>query len=136
VERFRSGLAHQLRGGASPTASTAAEAVERGYYHRALSPWWDTFGAQAILVLQYERCVADPAGQLAATYRFLGLDGGYQPPDLGRPVSVTAGRKPPLDDDARRRLVELYSPDVTALAHAVPGLDLGLWAHFAQVARR
>jgi len=134
IERFRSGLAHLLREGAPRRAATTAEAVERGFYHRALVPWWERFGKDRVLVLQYERCVADPAGNLAATYRFLGLDPGHRPATLQRPVSVTGDAKIALDPEVRRRLADLYADDVSNLAAAVEGLDLRLWADFAGVA--
>jgi hypothetical protein len=136
VERFRSGLAHQLRNGSPRTSATVADAVERGFYHRALVPWWDHFDAGALLVLQYEQCVADPGGQLAATYRFLGLDDGYDPPDLRRLVSAADNDKIELDEEVTRRLVDLYAPDVAALAERVRNLDLSLWANFTGTARR
>ncbi|HYA68666.1 MAG TPA: sulfotransferase [Acidimicrobiales bacterium] len=134
VERFRSGLVHELRNGAPPGAATTAQAIERGFYHRALSSWWDHFDEAALLVLQYERCVADPAGELATTYRFLGLDDGHRPVGLDRPVSVTEDDKIDLDDEVRARLADLYAPDVARLAGRVDHLDLSLWVNFAGTA--
>jgi hypothetical protein len=134
VERFRSGLAHQRRTGVPDTAATTAQAIERGFYHRALTAWWDHFDARSLLVLQYEQCVADPAAQLAATFRFLGLDDGHRPPDLELAVSAAGGDKVDLDGEVRRRLAELYAPDVAALAGRVGSLDLSLWADFSDKA--
>ncbi len=81
-------------------------------------------------MLQYERCVADPQGQLARTYRFLGLDDGYRPPALRRVQSPTRQDKAGLDEAARRRLVEIYAAEVEGLRELVPDLDLGLWPNF------
>jgi hypothetical protein len=134
VERFRSGLAHQLRHRASPTGATVAEAVTRGFYDAALSRWCGHFAPDRILVLQYERCAEDPAGELARSYRFLGLDDGFRPPHLTRPVSPTTEGRAPLDDDARRRLVDTYVPDVRALLARLPELDISLWPNFASLA--
>jgi hypothetical protein len=134
VERFRSGLAHQLRLRASPTGATVAEAVHRGYYHAALERWCRSFAAERVLVLQYERCARDPAGELARSYRFLGLDDGFQPPDLHRPVSPTTDGKIDLDDDARHRLVDTYTPDVMGLLARFPELDVSLWPNFGALA--
>ena len=103
--------------------------------HQALVPWWERFGKEHVLVLQYEQCVADPEGNLAATYRFLGLDPGHRPAALHRPVSVTGEAKIGIDPEVRRRLADLYADDVSALAAAVEGLDLRLWADFAGVVR-
>jgi hypothetical protein len=134
VERFRSGLAHQLRHGASPTGATVAEAVTRGFYDAALGRWCGHFDADRVFVLQYERCAEDPAGELARSYRFLGLDDTFRPPHLDRPVGPTTDGGVHLDDDARRRLVTTYAPDVKALMARLPGLDLSLWPNFASLA--
>jgi len=130
VERFVSGLAHSGLAPASHLGTVTAEAVERGRYGAALAQWRAELADGRMLVLQYERCVADPAGQIARTYRFLGLDDGFAPPALRRPSSPTLQDKVALADDARRRLVALYAEDVAELAGLVPDLDLGLWPDF------
>jgi sulfotransferase family protein len=134
VERFRSGLAHQLRHRAAPTGATVTEAVARGFYDLALVRWSEHFPPDRVLVLQYERCAADPGGELARTYGFLGLDDGFRPPNLHRAVAVTTEGKVDLDDDARLRLVDTYAPDVRALMARFPELDLTLWPNFAALA--
>lgn len=131
VERFRSGLAHQRRTGGSHTAPAVAEAVARGFYLQGLERFDDWFPSDRILVLQYERCVRQPAAELARTYRFLGLTDDRLPPELAHPVSATTAAKTPLHEDVTRRLVDMYAPDVTALARRLPDLDLSLWPHFA-----
>ena len=133
VERLVSGLAHSdLRPG-SHLGTVSAEAVDRGFYAAALAPWAPAIDAGRVLVLQYERCVADPGAELARTYRFLGLDDGFRPRRLSEPASPTHKEhkdKVALDPDARRRLVELYRPDVERLVALVPDLDLALWPGF------
>jgi len=132
VERFRSGLAHQLRFGAPRTGATVAEAVGRGFYHRALESWFEHFDAGQVLVLQYEACSADPGSNIDRTYRFLGLDDSYRPDRLLAPVSATrSAAKIGIDSDVRRRLIDLYTPDVAALSRRLPDLDLGLWPNFS-----
>jgi Sulfotransferase family len=131
VERFRSGLAHQLRHRASPTGATVTEAVDRGFYAAALVRWCEHFDPDRVLVLQYERCADDPAAELARSYRFLGLDESFVPPDLHRPVGATTEAKVDLDDDARQRLVDTYAPDVATLVTRLPEIDLSLWPNFA-----
>jgi hypothetical protein len=130
VERFVSGLAHSHVLPGSHLGTVVAEAVDRGFYAAALRRWRAALDAHRILVLQYERCVEDPAGELARTYRFLGLDDRFRPPDVRRPASPTLQEKVSLDDDARSRLVELYAADVEELVGLVPDLDLGLWPNF------
>jgi len=131
VERMVSGLVHSRLVPASHLGTAVAEAVNRGFYAAALRPWTAALEAHRVLVLQYERCVADPAGQLARTYRFLGLDDGFHPDDMRRASSPTRQAKAPLDADARARLVELFRPDVAELGRLVPDLDLDLWPNFA-----
>ena len=118
VDRFRSGLDHAARSGRAASGSVIVDAVERGYYDRALTQWLEHFDPAQLLVLQYERCAADPAGVLAATFEFLGL-ADVAVPAASRPRSGGPGYA--LDDDARARLVELYAPDVAALSRAAPG---------------
>lgn len=129
VERFRSGLSFRLSQGAPDSEATVADAIRQGFYARCLSRYLDHFAVDQLLVLQFERCVSDPEGQLAATYRFLGL-GDHRPADLRRPVNVS-GTKRTIDPQARRRLAELYRPDVARLVSMVPGIDLSLWPNFA-----
>ncbi len=130
VERFVSGLTHNNVVPGSHIGTVVAESVGRGFYAAALRRWGAAFDAGRVLVLQYERCVADPAGELARTYRFLGLDDGFRPSSMRHAASPTRGPKVALAPDARRRLVDLYGPDVAELAGLVPGLDLGLWPNF------
>ena len=136
VERFLSGLAHD-RGadalGATHRGMALSDAVERGRYADALRRWEEPRRQGRLLVLQYERCVVDPVGELARTYRFLGLDDAFRPDEMGRPASPTpGGTKERLDPEARRRLVELYRPDVAELVTVVSDLDLALWPNFAR----
>ena len=130
VERFRSGLSFRLAQGALPTEATEALAVRQGFTAASLRRVLDRFPKEQVLVLQYERCAADPEGPLAATYRFLALDDGFRPAGLHRSVNVS-GAKLDLDPEARRRLVELYAPDVDDLVGMFPDLDLALWPNFA-----
>jgi hypothetical protein len=130
VERFVSGLTHSGVTPGSHLGTVVAESVHRGFYAAALSRWSDALDAGRVLVLQYERCVADPGGELARTYRFLGLDGGFRPPAIHRASSPTLQKKVELGGEARARLVELYRADVAALSGLVPDLDLALWPNF------
>jgi hypothetical protein len=131
VERFRSGLAHQRRDRGRLTVESYQDAVSRGLYHETLQGWHEYFPAEQILVLQYERCMADPVGQLARTYRFLGLEPVIVH-GMEQRVNSTA-QTLELDEDARRRLVELYTPDVCALLASFSDFDLDLWPNFSGI---
>ena len=131
VDRFLSGLAHQRRDSGRLTVDACQDGIARGFYDEALCRWMTHFPPEQILVLQYEHCVADPAGQLARTYSFLGLE-PFDPQALVNRVNPTR-RTLDMDEDARRRLVELYSPDVRALSVHFSDLDLSLWRNFSGV---
>ncbi len=126
VERFRSGLTFRLSQGALATESTVADAVRQGFYARSLHRYLRYFDPERMLVLQYERCSADPAGQLAATYRFLGLDHSHRPDSLRTSVNAS-GTKRPLDPEAGLRLAQLYADDMDEVFALFPHLDRSLW---------
>ena len=130
VERFRSGLAHQRRAGLPIDGAAIADAVQRGFYDRALAGWLEEFDAAQILVLQYERCMADPEGQLEATFRHLGLSGS-RPRPVARSAPPQANAGPEMSDQVRDQLVRLYAADVALLAGRLGHLDLAQWPNFA-----
>ncbi len=133
VQRFRSGLAGEYRNGAMHVGAAVAEALGHSLYAANLRRWFDTFDRSRIQVLQYEQCVADPGPHLEATYRFLGLDPGHRPEGMARPVHRTVEQKAGLDDDTTARLLEIFHPDLAALATLLPELDLSLWPSAAGV---
>jgi hypothetical protein len=136
VERLRSGLSHHRRHEGRLDAQACADAVARGFYEQALARWMAYFPSEQFLLLQYERCLADPVGQLARTYDFLGL-APFVPDGIERRVSSTRNSVD-LDPDTRRRLADLYAPDVVALATHHPDLelDLGRWPNFPSLVTR
>ncbi len=131
VERMASGLRHEARAGGAMGGGVLADATGRGFYHRALAWWLEHFDRSRILVLQYERCVLEPAGQLARTLRFLGLPDGGAADLAGGPGRVPGPA--PLDPELRRRLVGLYEGEVAALAAVLDDLDLSLWPNFGHL---
>ena len=127
IERFRSGLASELRNGAAHVGATIAEVVGYTMYAENLRRWMDHFPPEQLLVMQYEHCKAAPVEQLVATYRFLGLDPEYRPNILNRPINKTLEEKPALDAEVKSRLQDLFAPDVEQLVKLVPTLDLTVW---------
>jgi hypothetical protein len=130
VERFRSGVSFRLSMGAPANEDTVADAVRQGFYARWLHRFLASFSAEQLLVQQYERCAAEPATQLAITYRFLGL-ADHHPADLRRQINVS-GEKLRLDPEARQRLIDLYAPDVDELISLFPHIDRSLWPNFSE----
>ncbi len=141
VERYRSGVPQWRKHHTGSIGDRDLEerkaravALRRGFYGSQLTQLADSVGRDRILVLQYERCARDPRGEFARTLEFLGLS-PWQPSDelLAQRSAVTV-TKEPLTDDERRRLVELYAPDVRILRAFAPGLDLSLWPNFTEPA--
>ena len=130
IDRYRSGLAHDERMGTFDHARSVADARARGFYHRDIGRWLEHFDAGQLLVLQYEQCAADPVGQLARTFAFLGLD-PFTPEGLRPSVHSSAEERSALDEQDRLRLVDLYRDDVDALMVRFPHLDVALWPNFA-----
>jgi hypothetical protein len=106
----------------------------RGFYGRQVERLAQAVGRERILVLQYERCVRDPAGQFARTLEFLGLP-PYEPdPRLVRTrVNETVGDKRSVPTKDEQALIAEYEPEVRALKEQVPDLDLSLWPRFAHL---
>jgi len=129
VDRFRSGWAFRLSMGAPDTSQTVADAVRQGFTARWLRQYLRYFPREQVLVQQYEQCRADPEGQLAITYAFLGLE-PFRPADLRREVNVGTRAKVALEPAVEARLIDLYRSDVADLADLVPTLDLSLWPRF------
>lgn len=128
VDRIASGLAHHRRATGAGTPVYYTDLVTRGFYHDALSWWHRCYPPEQILLLQYERCLLDPVGQLTRTYGFLGLD-PFVPETLEKRINPSSD-VPKLDGEAQNRLVELYTPDVHALCRRFDEIDLGLWRNF------
>lgn len=129
VERLRSGLSHQLATSRAPLADRDIQgAFQRGLYAPQLRRVLAAFPAEQVLIRQYEACRADPVGELARTYAFLGLT-PFEPDAaaLRGEVNPSTGPRfepaPPL----HRALLEGYAPDLEQLPELTPGLDLSLW---------
>ena len=136
VERLVSGLALDAavagRRGLPLSRHAPLEAFVRGLYHHELSLLAHHFDRSRLLVLQYERCAADPEVELRRTFAFLGLreDG----PITGLEAHPRRrDEKPPLDPATRAAYVEAYSEDVRELVRAFPEVDVSLWPNFAHL---
>ena len=132
VERFRSGMAHSMKKGIPPQRA-ASEHCFRGLYHTQLMVWRKYYHREKLLVLQYERCRVDPSNEYIRTTRFLHVSDSFLPPPecFARMISQTKPQtKPNLTDSQLKVLIDLYSPDVEALAREYPEVDLMLWPNF------
>lgn len=131
IARYVSGMAHSARLGAEKTQALGPDspiaAVARGFYAQQLDTLARHFRREHVLVLQFERCVDDAAGELRRTFAFLGLDPDEAPLPDSRAVNVSAGL-PRLPARERAELVARYEEDVRALAPY--GIDPALWPNF------
>lgn len=106
------------------------EAAINSLYAVGLRRLFRFYERSQVLVLQYERCRQDPAGELARTYRFLGLDDSYLPSDLRREVNVVHYVLPRYTPEERQRLAAYFADDVAQTIELCPELDLRLWHDF------
>jgi hypothetical protein len=136
VERFYSGLARAVRrarkGGYVMRPQDWSDAVHRGLYHAQLVQLLEQFPREQVLILQYERCCADPVAEMQATFRFLGLPGLAAMPEVR---SRRTSSKPALSTSAHAALVARYREDVLRTADLCPELDLALWPNFTDARR-
>jgi hypothetical protein len=134
VERYQSGIAREARlaekRGQPVEAAVWSDAFARGLYASQLRHLLEHFPREQVLVLQYERCDAEPVAELRRTYEFLGVE-----PAEHVPASLRdwVGRRNPKDElpgHVRAELVRAYVDEVRALVELCPELDLGLWPNF------
>lgn len=130
VERFRSGrtLAENRLTVGSTARAAANAAFNRGIYADQLLRLWAAFPREQVLVLQYERCVADPAAELRRSYEFIGLEPDIPAGlDLSGRVNESRGPKVTLSEWQIDQLIRRYAPENERLAALLPELDLSLW---------
>jgi hypothetical protein len=128
IDRFRSGLSHELDHGAVPRAMVASEAASRGLYYPQMRTLLRAFPREQVLVLQYERCCQDPLGELRRTYEFLGLaQVDFVPDALTTTVNRSRSPKATLPHHLDAQIGDLYRDDMADLAALCPEIDLGLW---------
>ena len=129
VERFRSGLTHQLATSRAPLGHRDIQgAFQRGLYAPQLRRVLAAFPREQVFVGQYEACRADPAIQLARTYRFLELPPHELDPAAFRgEVNPTTREKFEPSAALLTALLDGYARDMAQLQELVADLDLSLW---------
>jgi hypothetical protein len=163
IERYRAVFTDRLAKRAGDETIYMADVVDRRSFGAQLARLRRFYDPDRILVLQFERCRADPAAQYRRTLEFLGvrdtswlsrrLAHGGGAGERSRPVAALlrlAGRRRrvterlagrPLDEppqaplwpDLEAALHTALDPDVEALRGLVPELDLALWPNFARL---
>jgi hypothetical protein len=137
VERFRSGVPHRLsRSADEHMVEVIGDAIERGRYASQLRRVLAWHERSRILILQYERCHAEPAAEYRRTLSFLGVDADHRSDVLGEPRGTTQrALKTPLWDDLLDGLRATFEPEATELAELAPEIDLSLWPNFSHLGR-
>jgi Sulfotransferase domain len=136
IERFRSGVPHRLsRTPDGRIEAATADAIERGRYATQLMRLLTAHDESRILILQYEKCVADPPGQYQRTLAFLGVDANRRHDGFEQQRGTTqAASKKDLWDDLVAGLTAALEPEVARLAELTPEIDVSLWSNFAHLA--
>jgi len=135
VARYRSAIARLQRlaeeRGDRVLLASVSDATWRGFYYQHLNHLFELFPREQVLVLQFERCVEDPLGEMERTWRFIGLEPPEKAP--GRLLKhKQAGRSTPeLSSRVSEELAERYRDDAARLAELCPEIDLSLWRSVA-----
>ncbi len=138
IDRFVSGMLHQLRGDNALLKSVISLNVianaqfTRGLYFQQLQRWLANFPRSQFLILQYEKCKLEPKVQLRRTFEFLDL------PEISLDSINFRARKNrtwnrgdyELTEANRRSLIDAYRDDVIKLGDDFPEVDCGLWKNF------
>ena len=138
IDRFVSGMLHQLRGDNALLKSVISLKVianaqfTRGLYFQQLQRWLANFPRSQFLILQYEKCKLEPKVQLRRTFEFLDL------PEISLDSINFWARKNrtwnrgdyELTEANRRSLIDAYRDDVIKLGDDFPEVDCGLWKNF------
>ena len=144
VDRYAVNLARAGRRRRNET-DTLSNTLSVGRYAPQLRGLLEYYDRERILVLQLERCLADPLGEYARTLEFLGVDADFRPSGLRRrllrrPASRTPGAptRPDVDlwPDLEVPMLNELEADVRELRDLVPELDVSLWPQFAHVDSR
>jgi hypothetical protein len=127
IARFESGVTMDARRLGRVTLQTMAEQERRSRYGELVAGILDHYPADHVLVLQYERCVADTRANLATTFEFLGIESTFVPDGLDRVHNRTTSGKVELTPDERAEFAARLAPDLARLTEVAPSIDLSLW---------
>lgn len=127
IERYRSGAIRR--------PLKTEDALLRGLYATQLRRYLAHYPREQILVLQYERCLAEPEAELAKTLSFIGVDSTFVPKRFDRGGARSFKSAKGIEGKLLRRLMRKYEPEVAELSELGFDIDLSLWPNFAHLAR-
>jgi hypothetical protein len=135
VARYRSAVARLQRmaeeAGDRVRMPSLGDATWRGFYFQQLRHVFEHFPREQVLVLQFERCVRDPVGEMERTWRFVGVDPPPEPPERLLKHRQAGRGTPELPPELAADLAERYRDDSARLAELCPEIDLSLWTNVA-----
>jgi Sulfotransferase family len=142
LERYRSGLSHELsrvgrpekrRRGTHVAAMCAGDALSRSLYAPQLERILEHYPREQVLVLQYERCVADAVSELRRTYAFIGAEpADHEPSEAFVSRRGPSPRRHDLASETEAEVLRAIHADLPRLRELVPDLDLDLWPSFRE----
>jgi hypothetical protein len=131
VARYRSAIARLERKAAERGQRVLLpqvnDAVWRGFYYEQLRHVFELFPGEQLLVLQYERCVADPVAEMERTCHFLGMAPPEEFPERLLEHKQAGRQTPGLPDAVSEELAQRYRDDSLRLAELCGEIDLSLW---------
>jgi hypothetical protein len=145
IECYRASYAERSAYRVPGDRLSMTDAADRRNYASQLARLQRFFDPDRILVLQYERCRADPLGQYRRTLRFLGVRDDFVPWRLraasgrAQALAVAGVRRLPLAEPVRRRaLARLTGPAAPAADSAAlwPDLEAALLTTFSPEVER
>jgi Sulfotransferase family len=138
VARYRSAVARLQRmaeeQGDRVRLPSIGDATWRGFYFQQLRHVFEHFPREQVLVLQFERCVQDPVGEMERTWRFVGAEPLSEPPERLLKHRQAGRGTPQLEPQLGEDLAERYREDSARLAELCPEIDLSLWKSVAAAA--
>lgn len=133
VERYLSGIAHELGSRGRRDPAIPGDAVRRSCYAAQLERLWASVPPERTLVLQFERCVASPLGERGRTWSFLGLGDPEDDPEVPPPANVTLGTRPSLPESVTGALRAELAADLERLLGMGVDLDPQRWTSVAEL---
>jgi Sulfotransferase family len=148
IERYRAAFVERRAALRDYPRLLTTDVVDRACHAFQLARLERYFEPERILVLQFERCRADPVGEYRRTLRFLGVRDDAVPRQLthrgglpallrrlrGIPAAPATPASAPLWPELEGALHASLDREVMELRARVPELDLRLWPNFAHLA--
>lgn len=131
VERYRSGIAREQRladeRGEPLEIAIVGDAVYRSLYSPQLERVFELYPRERVLVLQHERCAAEPLAEMQRNQAFLGLEPLSEMPDLLVRQHKPSQNKRDLPGELTAELIGRLADDAHRTAELCPEIELGLW---------